>query len=105
MMQSIRTLIVQTVDLLEAEGHLARSVFVRLLAAVMWQLVGALLLLSGCIVACYGIYQLLREVLPPGAAVLLVGLLLMAIAGVFIWIAHGIFEGLDSLGGGDDDRS
>lgn len=103
-MQSIRTLIVQTVDLLEAEGHLARSVFVRLLTAVTWQLVGALLFLGGCIFTCYGIYQLLLEVLSPGAAVLLVGLLLMAIAGAFIWIAHSIFEGLDSIGGGDDGR-
>jgi len=105
MLQSIRTLIVQTADLVEAEGHLARTVIVRLLAAMTYQLLGALLLLTGCVTVCFGIYRLLSTVLSPGSAILLVGCLLMLIAGLFLWISQSMYEGLDTLGGGRDDRS
>ena len=104
MMQSLRTLIVQTAELVEAEGHVARSIVVRLLTAMTWQLVGALLFTIGCIASSYGIYQLLRQVLSPGSALLLVGVVLMLIAGVFMWVSHGMYEGLDDLGGERDDR-
>jgi len=104
MMQSLRTLIVQTAELVEAEGHVARSIVVRLLTALTWQLVGALLFTLGCIASCYGIYQLLLQVLSPGFAVLLVGVVLILISGILMWISHGMYEGLDDIDGKSDDR-
>jgi hypothetical protein len=80
-------LVIALADLLEAEGRALRHSTLRAGVGLLCLLMAAVMLLGGALFCLWASYQWLSVVISPVAAKVLVGVVMMSIAGGLVWVS------------------
>lgn len=80
MIRSLSKLAVCLADLMEAEGRVARFEVLRLVKISLLYVVSCVLLLSGALILVAGLYLFLAEIMPPGFALMSLGVSVLIIS-------------------------
>lgn len=80
MIREIGQLTVKMVELMEAEGRVAKSELHQMIKAFTLYMVSGILCVVGIIVMAAGFFELLRQVMAPGTALLVGAMMLITIS-------------------------
>ncbi len=90
-MKVLADMVISLADFLEAEGRQAKTTTINLTKYVILMAVAAALAITGAVLALYGLYRWIADLLDtrlsPGLVALTIGILALLGAGGLIWTA------------------